>query len=58
MIKGKRKFGEAFGSNENSRALNHFQQHFEESFDPNYLATLVASGSETKRVPVVGFFSF
>ncbi|EFO24464.1 hypothetical protein LOAG_04023 [Loa loa] len=49
MIKGKRKFREAFGIDENISS-NYFQQHFEETLNPTIATTLSASTSEPKRI--------
>ncbi|OZC08473.1 hypothetical protein X798_04534 [Onchocerca flexuosa] len=52
MIKGKRKFREAFGIDEDN-VSNYFQQHFEKILDPAIAATLLASSSvqnEPKRI--------
>uniref|UniRef100_A0A2K6WDF7 U3 small nucleolar RNA-associated protein 25 homolog n=1 Tax=Onchocerca volvulus TaxID=6282 RepID=A0A2K6WDF7_ONCVO len=52
MIKGKRKFREAFEIDEDN-VSNYFQQHFEEILDPAIAATLLASinvENEPKRI--------
>ncbi|MCP9258377.1 Digestive organ expansion factor-like protein [Dirofilaria immitis] len=50
MIKGKRKFREAFGINENN-IPSYFQQHFEEILDPAIVATLLTSTTSIKSEP-------
>ncbi|KAM3722913.1 U3 small nucleolar RNA-associated protein [Dirofilaria immitis] len=50
MIKGKRKFREAFGINE-SNIPSYFQQHFEEILDPAIVATLLTSTTSIKSEP-------
>lgn len=55
MIKGKRKFREAFEIDEDN-VSNYFQQHFEEILDPAIAATLLASinvENEPKRIVLV-----
>ncbi|KAK6102733.1 hypothetical protein QQG55_9675 [Brugia pahangi] len=49
MIKGKRKFGEAFGDGENT-TTNYFHQHFEQTLDPVVADGLLASTNESKRI--------
>lgn len=53
MIKGKRKFREAFGRDENT-AANYFQQHFGETLDPTVARTLVPLTNEPERIFLVG----
>lgn len=52
MIKGKRKFREAFGKNENITP-NYFQQHFGETLDPAVVPSLLSFTSEPKRIVLV-----
>ncbi|CAG9535730.1 unnamed protein product [Cercopithifilaria johnstoni] len=53
MIKGKRKFREAFERDENT-VPNYFRQHFEETLDQTVASTLLALANEPKRVVLEG----
>ncbi|VDK77856.1 unnamed protein product [Litomosoides sigmodontis] len=48
MIRGKRKFREAFERNENT--TSYFQRHFGETLDPTVARTLVSPASEPERI--------